>query len=136
VARAVAAAAGVPAALPGAADVRGQGLAGIALLTAATAAAVVAAPAGPTVDVKVSRRGFEPSRIELRRGETARLVLSSGDGEHCFAIDALRVEKRVRSGEPTRLELTPERAGSFPFYCCLESGTQAERERGELVVTE
>jgi len=120
----------------GAADMRRRGLAGIALLSAAAAAAVVAAPAGPTVEVKVSRRGFEPSRIVLRRGETARLVLSSEDGDHCFAIDALRVEKRVASGRPTRLELTPERASSFPFYCCLETGKQAERERGELVVTE
>jgi heme/copper-type cytochrome/quinol oxidase subunit 2 len=120
----------------GAADVRRRGLAGLALLSVATSAAVVAAPAGPTVEVKVSRRGFEPSRIELRRSETARLVISSGDGEHCFAIDALRIEKRVRSGQPTRLELTPERAGTFVFYCCLESGQQAERERGELVVSE
>ena len=113
-----------------------RGLAGLAFLTAAAAAGVVAAAAGPTVEVGVSRRGFEPSRIVLRRGETARLVLSSGDGEHCFAIDALRIEKRVASGRPTRLELTPERAGSFSFYCCLETGKQAERERGELVVTE
>ena len=120
----------------GAADVRLRGLAGLALLTAAVAAAVVAAPASPTIEVKVSRSGFEPSRIDLRRGETTRLVLSSGDGEHCFAIDALRIEKRVRSGQPTRLDLTPERAGTFAFYCCLESGKQAERERGELVVTE
>jgi heme/copper-type cytochrome/quinol oxidase subunit 2 len=116
--------------------VRLRGLAGLALLTAAVAAAVVAAPASPTIEVKASRSGFEPSRIALRRGETTRLVLSSGDGEHCFAIDALRIEKRVRSGQPTRLELTPERAGTFAFYCCLESGKQAERERGELVVTE
>jgi len=116
--------------------VRLRGLARLALLTAAVAAAVVAAPASPTVEVKVSRSGFEPPRIVLRRGETTRLVLSSGDGEHCFTIDALRIEKRVRSGQPTRLDLTPERAGSFPFYCCLETGGQAARERGELVVTE
>jgi len=94
------------------------------------------APAGPSIDVSVSRKGFEPSRIHLRRGETARLVLTSADGEHCFAVDGLRVEKRVVSGRPTRLELTPERAGRFAFHCCLESGPQAERERGELVVSE
>ncbi len=120
----------------GAADVRGRGLAGLALLTAAAAAAAVGVPAGPTVDVKVSRRGFEPARIVLRRGETAQLVLASEDGEHCFAIDSLRIEKRVAANRPTRLELTPERAGSFLFYCCVESGQQADRERGELVVTE
>ena len=105
-------------------------------VAASAAVLTVAAPVSPSVDVKVSSHGFEPARIVPRRGEPARIVLSSGDGEHCFAVDALRVEKRVRSGQPTGLELTPERAGTLPFYCCLESGTQAERERGELVVTE
>jgi heme/copper-type cytochrome/quinol oxidase subunit 2 len=74
--------------------------------------------------------------VTLRRGETAHLVLSSADGEHCFAIDALRLEKRIVPGRPTRFDLTPDRAGTFPFYCCLESGDAAARERGELVVTE
>jgi heme/copper-type cytochrome/quinol oxidase subunit 2 len=113
--------------------VRRLGRAGLLLLATAGSGA---APAGPSVDVTVSRRGFEPSRIPLRRGETARILLASSDGEHCFAVDGLRIEKRVASGKPTRLELTPERAGRFPFYCCLESGAQAERERGEIVVSE
>jgi heme/copper-type cytochrome/quinol oxidase subunit 2 len=102
----------------------------------ALAALGAAAPAGPDVAVRVSKRGFEPSRITLRRGETTRIVLQSADGEHCFAIDALRVEKRVVPGRPTRLDLTPERAGVFPFYCCLESGEAGRIERGELTVTE
>jgi heme/copper-type cytochrome/quinol oxidase subunit 2 len=116
-------------------DVSRRRLAGLALLAVAQATAE-AAPAGPSVEVSVTRRGFEPARITLRRGETARLVLQSGDGEHCFAVDGLRIEKRVVNGRPTRLELTPERTGSFPFYCCVESGAQAGRERGEIVVTE
>src|SRR5207342_2414950 len=121
------------------ADVGRRRLAGLALAVGAVAStsALAAAPvAGPSVDVKVSRRGFEPSRIVVRRGETLKLALTSDDGEHCFAIDTLRIEKRVAPGRATRLELTPERTGSFPFYCCLESGKQAEQERGELVVTE
>jgi heme/copper-type cytochrome/quinol oxidase subunit 2 len=134
----MAAAAGTAgAAATGAEVVRRLGLRGLAAVALATAAALGAAPvAGPNVDVKVSRRGFEPSRIALRRGETTRLTLTSEDGEHCFAIDALRIEKRVASGRPTKLELTPERAGTLAFYCCLETGKQAELERGELVVSE
>ena len=97
----------------------------------------VAAPEGPpSIELRVSKRGFEPSRITLRRGETVRLVLSSADGEHCFAIDVFRIEKRVVPGRPTRLDLTPDRAGVFPFYCCLESGGAAEVERGQLTVAE
>jgi heme/copper-type cytochrome/quinol oxidase subunit 2 len=117
-----------------------RALAGLALAAGALTSAATplpgAPPAGPSVDVKVSRRGFEPSRIALRRGETTRLSLTSEDGEHCFAIDALRIEKRVSSGRPTRLELSPERAGTLAFYCCLETGPQAEKEKGELVVSE
>jgi heme/copper-type cytochrome/quinol oxidase subunit 2 len=120
----------------GAAEVARRVLAGLVIAAAAAAAATTAAPAGPTVEVKVSRSGFEPARVVLRRGETTRLVISTADAEHCFAIDGLRIEKRVTSDHPTRLELTPERTGSFPFYCCVESGKQAEVERGELVVTE
>jgi heme/copper-type cytochrome/quinol oxidase subunit 2 len=111
---------------------RRRGLPGLALAVAALAAA---APGDP-VEVRVSRRGFEPSRITVHRGETTRLVLSSADGEHCFAIDALRIEKRVAPGRPTSLDLTPGRSGVFPFYCCLESGEAARIERGELIVSE
>jgi heme/copper-type cytochrome/quinol oxidase subunit 2 len=118
----------------GATEVSRLRSAGAALLAVLTASSAL--PAGPSVDVKVSRGGFEPSRIVLRRGETARLVLQSVDGEHCFAVDGLRIEKRVVKGRATRLELTPERTGSFPFHCCLEIGAQADRERGEIVVSE
>ncbi len=103
---------------------------------AAQAAPGPAAPAPSTVEIAVSRRGFEPSRVSVRRGEAVRLVVTSRDVEHCFAIDALRVEKRVVPGRPARVDLVPEQAGEIPFHCCLESGSQAEVERGVLVVSE
>jgi cytochrome c oxidase subunit 2 len=106
------------------------------LLLVVTGAAAAGAPAGPTVEVRASKRGFEPSRLTLRRGETTRIVLSSLDVEHCFAIDALRVEKRIVPGRATSLEITPERAGVFPFHCCLETGEAAAAERGEVQVVE
>jgi heme/copper-type cytochrome/quinol oxidase subunit 2 len=100
------------------------------------AAAAVAAAAGSVVEIQASKQGFKPSRITLRRGETTRIVLTSVDREHCFAIDALRVEKRIVPGRPTRFDLTPDRAGAFPFYCCLESGEAAEVERGQIEVVD
>jgi heme/copper-type cytochrome/quinol oxidase subunit 2 len=106
------------------------------ILAAAAAAWAAAAPAAPVVEIRASRRGFAPARIALRKGEATRIVLSSEDGEHCFAIDELRIEKRIVPGRPVRFELTPDRAGAFAFYCCLESGPAAEAERGEAVVTE
>jgi heme/copper-type cytochrome/quinol oxidase subunit 2 len=112
---------------------------GVALTTVlGLPAASPSASQAPTVKVEItaSNRGFRPARLTLRRGEPVQLVLSAADGEHCFAVDALRIEKRVVAGHPTRFDLAPERAGVFPFYCCLESGAAAERERGELTVSD
>ncbi len=65
-----------------------------ALAAAANEGSPAQTPA--TITVKASRRGFQPSALSLRRGETTHLVLVSADGEHCFAIDELRIEKRPR----------------------------------------
>jgi len=96
-----------------------------------------AAPApDQTVAVVVSRDGFQPREISVRKGETVRLAVRSADGEHCFAVDALRIEKRVVPGRTTLVDVTPDKAGTFPFYCCLETGAAAEKQRGRLIVTE
>ena len=100
------------------------------------AAAGAAARPGPEVSIRASGSGFEPSEVVIRKGEAVRVVLSSGDREHCFAVDAFRIEKRILPDRPTSFDFTPDRAGRFPFYCCLESGAAAAAERGELVVTE
>jgi heme/copper-type cytochrome/quinol oxidase subunit 2 len=105
-----------------------------AALVVLAASAVAAAGAPAEVEVVLAKDGFRPAQLTARRGEALRLRLSSGDGEHCFAIDALRVEKRVRPGRRTLLELVPDRAGTFPIHCCLDP--QEEAERGRLVVAE
>jgi heme/copper-type cytochrome/quinol oxidase subunit 2 len=82
-------------------------------------------------DVLVSKGGFRPARLDARRGEPVRLNISSADGEHCFALDAFRVEKRIVPARVTVVDLTPDKAGTFPFYDCL-----APERTGELVVSE
>ena len=89
-----------------------------------------------TVEVVASEGGFLPRVINVHKGEPVRLRLTTSDREHCFAIDALRVEKRIVPGKATILELTPGKAGTFPFSCCLETGAAAEKEHGRLVVVE
>jgi heme/copper-type cytochrome/quinol oxidase subunit 2 len=100
------------------------------------AGAGLAPPPERTVEVVVSRAGFAPSTIQARKGETVHLRVTSGDQEHCFALEAFRIEKRVVPGRTTALDITPDRTGTFPFYCCLESGKAAETERGQVVVAE
>jgi len=86
------------------------------------------------LELVASRAGFRPKQLKLRKGETARLLLKTADEEHCFALDAWRVEKRIAPGRTTTVELTPDRSGEFPFYCCLEPENKALQ--GKLVVVE
>ena len=101
-------------------------------------AALLALPAAPRAEDELtlvaSRAGFRPKLLKLRKGDTAKLVLSTADDEHCFALDAWRVEKRIAPGKTTNVELTPDRVGEFTFYCCLEPDNKALQ--GKLVVVE
>lgn len=106
-------------------------------LTLALAAALAAGRADldDEVAVSLSAAGLKPARLRAGRGETLRVKVASGDEhEHCFAVDALRVEKRVRPGRPVVADLTPDRVGTFPIHCCLHPDSKAET--GQLVVGE
>jgi heme/copper-type cytochrome/quinol oxidase subunit 2 len=98
------------------------------------AVALLAAARVAEVEVAVSSAGFRPAQLSVRKGETLRVRLLASDREHCFAIDALRIEKRVVPGKPTVVDVVAERAGTYSFHSCLEP--RSEALRGRLVVTE
>ena len=113
-----------------------------ALLLGLVVLGVLGAPLRPglaapldRIEVTVSGRGFRPDRITTRKGEPIRISLTATDGERCFALDAFRVEKRVVAGRPSIVDLTPDRAGTFPYYDCLADSGDTGRQ-GRFVVTE
>ena len=111
------------------------GLLGLTLLGCLPAGAASPAATADRVEVTVSRQGFRPDRVTIRKGEPVRLSLTSSDGEHCFAVDAFRIEKRVVVGRPSVVDLTPDRTGAFAFYDCL-ADPGSETKAGTLVVAE
>ena len=92
------------------------------------------ASAQDSIEVTASRQGYRPATVRLKKGETVHINLKTADDEHCFAVDALRIEKRIEPGKVTAFDLTPDKAGSFSVYCCLEPDNEATR--GRLVVAE
>ena len=84
-----------------------------------------------SVELVVSKERFQPDVLRVGKGETLRVRIRSSDEEHCFAIDELRIEKRVVPGRASVVELTPDRAGRFEFYCCLDGAP-----RGRLIVSD
>ena len=84
-----------------------------------------------TVRLTVGSSGFEPKRVSVPLG-TVHFVVTAREGDHCFAVPSLDVEKRVRASKPLEVEITFDRVGEYPFLCCVEpSGTA---EVGTIVV--
>lgn len=86
------------------------------------------APEIPVVKLSIGPGGFEPARLQAPLG-AFRITVESREGDHCFAIPSLDVEKRVRAGRSVTVELAVEKAAEIPFNCCVDS-----TETGVLVV--
>ena len=87
--------------------------------------ATVEAAEAYTVRLSVGSSGFEPNRITVPLG-VVHFVVTAREGDHCFAIPSLDVEKRVRAGRPLEVDVTFDRAGEYPFLCCVEGSGTAE----------
>jgi plastocyanin len=113
----------------------------IASFFLAAAQALAGGPSGPvtpaaaaegyTVRLTVGSTGFEPKRVAVPLG-TVHFVIAAREGDHCFAVPSLDVEKRVRAAKPLEVDITFERVGEYPFHCCVEAAGSAET--GAIVV--
>ena len=86
---------------------------------------------GYTVRVSVGASGFEPRRVATPLG-AVHFVVTAREGDHCFAIPTLDVEKRVRASRPLEVDVFFEKAGEFPFLCCVHGSGSSET--GVIVV--
>lgn len=73
--------------------------------------------------------GYSETQIKAKLGETIRLTLTNSKGNHDFVIDELDVRtKIIKTGESTTIEFTPDKVGTFSFYCSVGSHRAAGME--------
>jgi cytochrome c oxidase subunit II len=87
--------------------------------------------------VRISAKRFEftPSEVRVEKGETVVLELTSKDRVHGFNLPAFKIRKDIVPKEVTRVTLTPDKEGTFPFHCDVFCGDGHEDMTGVLVVT-
>lgn len=79
---------------------------------------------------------FEPSALTVKKGQKVRVTFESASGNHDFVIDELGVAtKRVGTGGQDVVEFTPNRAGTFSYYCSV-GNHRAMGMEGTITVTE
>ena len=103
----------------------GSALGGAACLAAETPA-----------EIRISAKKFEyhPNKVTAKLGQPVVFVLTSEDRIHGFKMTDFVLRTDVVPGQETRVTLTPDRAGSFTFFCDVFCGDGHEDMDGTLVV--
>ena len=77
---------------------------------------------------------FMPEAIEVSQGDRVKIILTSADVTHGFAINEYGINERIVPGQPTVVEFTADKKGTFTFYCSVMCGSGHRNMRGTLVV--
>ena len=77
-------------------------------------------PAVKTFNLSARNFAFSQTEIRVKKGDKVKVVLTSADGFHDWAIDEFNAKtERVNTGATTELEFTADTAGSFQYYCSV-----------------
>lgn len=79
---------------------------------------------------------FEPSTIEVNKGDRVVLTITSEDVKHGFAIDDFGVAVTLEPGKTVTTEFVADKAGTYDFYCSVYCGSGHRDMVGKLVVKE
>lgn len=91
-------------------------------------------PESNTIEIVCRKSHYTPDKIALRKGEAARIIVTSEDVTHGFAIDEFDIAREVPAGTRTVIEFTPDRTGTFRFYCVVRCSRKHLRMEGTLTV--
>ncbi len=77
---------------------------------------------------------FKPNEIRVKKGEKVTITLSNAGGFHNLVIDEFNVKtKIIKDGEEETVTFTPDKAGTFEFYCSV-GNHRAMGMKGKLIV--
>jgi len=79
---------------------------------------------------------FDPSVITVKKGEKVRLIITATDRDHGIKIEGYDINQELKKGDPTTIEFTADKAGTFEFKCSVYCGLGHRKMKGKLVVEE
>jgi len=106
------------------------------LLGMGSMAAYSADSAGPRViRLQAKRFSFTPNELHLQLGQPVVLELTTADVVMGFNIPDLKKRADILPDTVARLELTPDKIGTFGFFCDVFCGDGHETMTGKLIVS-
>ena len=88
------------------------------------------------VEIEAGSFYFKPNKIKVDKGQKVRVTLKAVSLMHNFTIDEFNVKSEtVQNGNTGIVEFTPDKAGTFEFYCGIGQH-RANGQKGTLIVEE
>lgn len=85
----------------------------------------VKSPDAKEIVVEGSNYKFNPDAISVKKGQKIRILFKNTNGMHDFRIDELNIATGViQDGREDFVEFTPDKTGTFEFYCSVDSHRQ------------
>lgn len=79
--------------------------------------------------------GWTPNQIVVKKGQTVKIVIWSRDMTHSFVAPDLGIDSgTVDAGKHHVIEFTPDKTGTFPFYCGTLCSPKHHFMHGTIVV--
>lgn len=89
-----------------------------------------------TFDVEGGAFYYKPNELKVKKGQKVTINFKAVDLMHDFVVDELNVKSdTIKGGESTSFEFTPDKAGTFEFYCSVGQH-RANGMVGKLIVEE
>jgi len=77
------------------------------------------------VVVTESNYKFTPNKITAKKGQKTRIVFKNSGGMHDFRVDELQLATSIiQNGEEDFVEFTPDKTGTYEFYCSVGNHRQ------------
>jgi len=85
-------------------------------------AAAAPAPAGKTIEMSVTEKGFEPDVVKVKKGEPVTLVITRKTDKTCateIVIDEEKISTKLPLNKAVTVSFTPKKAGDMKYGCAM-----------------
>lgn len=92
------------------------------MLAFSVAAPTLAARAPRTVELTVTKEGFIPAEVKVRKGEPIKLVITRKVERTCateVVLEGTGIKKDLPLDKPVAIEFTPDRTGQIKYACAM-----------------
>jgi cytochrome c oxidase subunit II len=108
----------------------------VALSLGAYVAAQSAEPKPKVIKITAKKFNYIPGEVKLKKGVPVILEFRTQDILMGFNLPDFNVRADIVPGKVTRLQLTPDKTGTFIFLCDIFCGTGHEEMNGKITVVD